>query len=88
MRKVITNMQILSNDEGTCPFCNESNLNYDSAEFEWNMVYYPWTCPNCGHSGEEYHKLEFTGHNVFDEEHNNIEITYDMIKSNNEREEN
>lgn len=79
---------ILSNNEGTCPFCNENNLNYGSAEFEWNMVSYPWTCSNCGHTGEEYHRLEFIGHNVFDEEHNSIEITYDMIKTNNEREEN
>ena len=79
---------ILSNNEGTCPFCNKSNLNYGSAEFEWIMVSYPWTCSNCGHTGEEYHRLEFIGHNVFDEEHNSIEITYDMIKTNNEREEN
>lgn len=74
-------MKLKSNEQGKCPFCNSTGtLNYDCAENEGDMLYYKWTCLACGHHGEEWYSLTFAGHNIEDEDGNNIEITDDMIE--------
>lgn len=51
-------------EEGVCPVCGETQLEYDTIQLEDDMIYYPWTCEHCGTSGEEWYKLSFAGHNV------------------------
>lgn len=53
-----------TNEQGLCPKCKSGNLNYGVAEFEGDMLYYPYTCDDCGQQGEEWYSLEFSGHNV------------------------
>lgn len=72
-------MRVKSNVSGTCPFCGESNLEYEAVRFDGDICYYPWKCINCNHEGEEYYSLEFIGHNVYDEEGSLIEIENSMI---------
>lgn len=75
-------MKVKSNEVGVCPFCNhDGELDYDCFEMEsGNMGYFKWTCENCGHEGEEWYHLEFVGHNVIDENGDNIEIEDNMIE--------
>ena len=44
------------------------------------MCYFPWECLTCKHKGEEWYSLEFIGHNVIDEDGNNIELDNSMIE--------
>lgn len=47
------------------------------------MCYFPWKCLTCKHEGEEWYSLEFVGHNVIDENGNNIEkVIIDLEISN------
>lgn len=55
----------LQNRQGHCPFCDNTGLDYDSAQIDGDILYYPWTCKQCGLQGEEYYRLTFDGHNVF-----------------------
>lgn len=73
-------MRLKSNEEGKCPFCNSYALDYDMADFIDDMVYYKWHCNNCEHEGIEYYRLEFIGHNVIDDNGNNVEIEDSMIE--------
>ena len=73
-------MKVKSNNQGICPFCGESNLEYGAVEFEGEMCYFPWECLTCKHKGEEWYSLEFIGHNVIDEDGNNIELDNSMIE--------
>jgi hypothetical protein len=57
-------VKILSNQQGVCPYCNETEIYYDSAEFEDDMVCYKATCQSCKRSFEEWYHLKFAGHNV------------------------
>lgn len=43
-------------EQGVCPFCHKSNLAYGTAEFEDDMLMFPWECNNCGKTGEEKKK--------------------------------
>lgn len=75
-------MKVKSNEMGTCPMCNGNMLNYDSIEVEDDMlVYYKWCCLDCGCEGEEWYELNFVGHNIIADNGDNIEITEDMIES-------
>lgn len=74
-------MKVKSNEMGTCPMCNGCNLDYGCADFVEDMVYYPWTCADCRAEGEEWYKLDFVGHNVIMENCDCVEITEDMIES-------
>lgn len=74
-------MKVKSNEVGVCPFCNEVGLlEYGCMNNDGELTYFKWTCANCKHEGEEWYRLEFIGHNVIDEEGNNIEIEDDMIE--------
>lgn len=73
-------MKVKSNDRGCCPFCGEDNLEYGAVRFEGEMCYFPWECLTCKHNGEEWYSLEFVGHNVIDEDGNNIELDNSMIE--------
>lgn len=47
-------MKYKSNEQGKCPYCNATELEYGVAEFQDDgMVFYPWTCEHCGRTGEE-----------------------------------
>lgn len=63
----------LMNRGGHCPVCDGS-LDYDSAEYVDDQLYYPWTCEECGVQGEEWYRLEFNGHNIITEEGDCIEV--------------
>ena len=73
-------MKVKSNNEGHCPFCGENNLECEAVGFEGEMCYFPWKCLTCKHEGEEWYSLEFIGHNVIDENGNNIELDDSMIE--------
>lgn len=64
----------LTNKQGVCPRCGEIIDNYGAIEFEGDMCYFPWHCNKCGLEGEEWYSLEFTGHNIFDENGEEIEL--------------
>lgn len=75
-------MKVKSNEMGTCPMCNGSMLSYDSIEVEDDMLAnYKWSCLDCGCEGEEWYELNFIGHNIIVDNGDNIEITEDMIES-------
>lgn len=74
-------MKIISNEMGSCPICNGCDLDYGCADFVDDMVYYTWTCVDCRAEGEEWYKLDFAGHNVIMENGDCVEITDDMIES-------
>lgn len=74
-------MKVKSNSQGVCPICgSEGTLDYGAVEFEGDMCYFPWKCIECEHEGEEWYVMEFNGHNVLDEDGNNIEIDSSMIE--------
>lgn len=64
----------LPNNEGVCPFCGDTDLQYEAIQLEGNMSYYPWTCKKCSHKGEEWYDMTFAGHNVEDENGDLIEL--------------
>ncbi len=45
--------------QGECPVCWWSNLNYDTAEIDWDVVSYGWTCNDCESEWTEWYTLEF-----------------------------
>lgn len=74
-------MKVKSNNIGKCPFCNnEGTLDYGAVQFEGEMCYFPWQCLECKHEGEEWYSMDFIGHNVIDENGDNIEIENNMIE--------
>ena len=60
-------MKVKCNNEGYCPFCGNTNLEYGAVNFEGSMLYFPWKCASCGREGEEWYSMTFEGHNVIDE---------------------
>lgn len=42
-----------------CPACGSGNLNYWTAEIDWNNVSYDWTCWDCGSQWVEWYVMEF-----------------------------
>ena len=72
--------KITSNEQGVCPFCGGRSLEYDCCESLEGYIYYPWHCPNCEHGGAEYYETSFAGHNVYDKNGDEVEITEDMIE--------
>lgn len=73
-------MKVKSNNQGICPFCGESNLEYGAVKFEGEMCYFPWKCLQCEHEGEEWYSMDFTGHNIIDEDGHNVVIEDNMIE--------
>jgi C4-type Zn-finger protein len=73
MESMLKESQFKSNKQGECPVCGKQDLDYGAAEFEGDMMYFPWTCNQCKAQGEEWYSMEFTGHNVNTEE-GNIEV--------------
>ena len=73
-------MKIKSNEVRKCPFCNsKGTLSYGAIQLEIGMCYFSWQCKKCKHEGEEWYYMNFAGHNVIDEDGDNIEIE-DMTK--------
>ena len=62
--KKMARIKLFRIEQGVCPFCGNMNLEYDFAEFEDDMLYYPATCNVCGQHIEEWYNLTFAGHNV------------------------
>ena len=73
-------MKVKSNKQRTCPFCGEEKLYYGEVHFEGEMCCFPWKCLECGNKGEEWYFMEFLGHNVIDENGNNVKIEDEMIE--------
>ena len=57
-------VEILSNEEDKCPYCNSKNINYGAAEFEENMIKYPCECLECKRYFEQWYVMRFAGNNV------------------------
>lgn len=74
---------VKSNKQGICPYCNSDDLEYGCVEFEGDMCYFPFTCNSCDKQGEEWYNMDFSGHNVFDEEGTNIEVS-ELLKDSEE----
>lgn len=49
-------------EDGVCPVCSSSNIEYGAADFEDNQMYYPVTCKHCGATFEAWYTLQFSGH--------------------------
>lgn len=64
----------LENSMGVCPYCKEQDLEYGAIQLEGECAYFPYKCNNCGLEGEEWYSMEFTGHNVYDENGELIEL--------------
>lgn len=70
----LKNEHKLTNIQGKCPHCGKLIETYGSIEFEGDMVYFPWHCEYCNIDGEEWYELKFQGHNIYDDEGNQIEL--------------
>ena len=58
-------VKILSNEPGTCPYCNSTNIDYNESSYkDGPYQIYPALCTNCHRVFEEWYKLEFLGLNV------------------------
>lgn len=62
------------NEMGVCPNCKEKSLNYGSIELEGESTYFPYQCKECGLEGEEWYSMEFTGHTIYDEDGECVEL--------------
>ena len=52
----------IHHEDGVCPACGSSNIEYWAAEFEDNQIYYPVTCKHCGATFQAWYTLEFSGY--------------------------
>lgn len=60
-------VKIISNEDGKCPYCNSTDINYDAFEAELpSYVYQPCFCNTCKRYFEAWYDLHFTGHSVGD----------------------
>ena len=48
-------------DEGVCPYCQGTSLEYGVLDVEESSAFYDVTCVTCGNSYREYYRLEFDG---------------------------
>ncbi len=53
-------------EQGVCPYCGSTDIDYDPSSHEDDMETYPATCNTCGKQFEEWYELHFVGHNVGD----------------------
>lgn len=53
-------------EQGVCPYCGSTKIEYNPMELEDDYVYYTASCYECKRAFEEWYKLEFAGHNVGD----------------------
>lgn len=64
-----------TNEQGHCPKCDSTNLDYGAVRFEdGEMCYFPYACNDCKQEGEEWYKLSFEGHNVYTENGDLVEL--------------
>lgn len=63
-----------TNECGVCPRCGKGDLEYGSIELIDNMCYFPYECKSCGLEGEEWYSMQFTGHNIYNENGDCIEL--------------
>ena len=64
----------LVNKMGVCANCKEQDLEYGTIQLEGESAYFPYKCNNCGLEGEEWYSMEFTGHNIYNENGDCIEL--------------
>ena len=77
----------LRNEQGVCPKCGSTNLEYEPAKNEGDMLCYPWKCNNCGADGEEWYELTFAGHNLQNEDGDYIELQEASKSNSNKKDE-
>ena len=53
--------------QGKCPYCNGSNLEYGKVEFYDDQLFFPRTCKDCKAEGEEWYNMEFIEHVINEE---------------------
>ena len=53
---------IIVGEQGQCPMCGESGLDYEISEIVDDEVCYPYTCLSCGFSGKEWYSMSFSSH--------------------------
>lgn len=51
-----------NHEQGMCPKCNETNLEFEDREITDNALTWNFTCPDCGFRGYESYSMIFTGH--------------------------
>ena len=51
-------------EQGKCPKCGESSLDYGALGAQDELVYYPFTCDNCEHEDKEWYNMTFCGNNT------------------------
>lgn len=62
------------NECGVCPKCGKEDLEYGTIELRDDMCYFPYKCNNCGLKGEEWYSMQFTGHIIYNEKGDYIEL--------------
>lgn len=67
-------MKNYHNEQGTCPNCGGTNLNYQAHELYDNDAYFTYHCEDCGQDGEEAYTLEFNTHIIYDDDGKQIEL--------------
>jgi len=48
-------------EEGRCPKCGNTDLDYGASELECNQIFYPFSCKYCKFEGKEWYILKFNG---------------------------
>ena len=57
-------VKILSNSEGKCPYCNNTDIEYGTLKIVDDMAHHPCTCIMCKKTFEQWYNFNFIGHNV------------------------
>lgn len=55
-------------EEGTCPYCESTNLSYGSFDLVDSGGYYSVFCFGCQRHFNEYYDFTFVGHGLFDKD--------------------
>jgi transcription elongation factor Elf1 len=54
----------MSHEEGFCPVCNHSELEYGERDIDSESMSYDWNCPKCGSQGTEIYNIQFVEHTI------------------------
>lgn len=51
-------------EEGICPVCGCSDLNYWGRNIDSDTMTYDWDCPDCKSDGMEVYNIQFSEHDI------------------------
>ena len=60
-------MKIKTAEEGYCPFCGDSDIDYYDTDFDSPFLFYKCECRQCKKEFLQVYKMEYDGVNVVDE---------------------